>query len=318
MSTETYDVYTLTGNPTVAGGSATLDSGRSSGVTLSIGGGGTVLGTSTNQTFSASSLSSPLTYDGYATVTLGNGTTQTGIVASIGSTYYFIVGSGGNLQGDTVSNSTFVQDAPPNSGEFNIGDGKTGCFVAGTLIRTPQGERAIETLQAGDLVLTASGASAPVRWLGVTIVSMMFADPVVMRPIRISAGALGENVPSQDLKVSPGHALFVGGVLATAQALLNGSTITSDEDTPLTFAYYHLELDQHDLLIANGAPAESFLAEGAEMLMDNWKDRPTGGAHLAGEMPYPRVKTRRQLPAAVRTLLQDHALEISGSVANAA
>ena len=87
----------------------------------------------------------------------------------------------------------------------------TICFLAGTLIRTPDGEVAVESLKHGDLVLTQDGRTVPVDWLGVQTVSLRFADKMRVLPIRIRAGALAQNVPCRDLLVSPDHAILVDG-----------------------------------------------------------------------------------------------------------
>ena len=83
------------------------------------------------------------------------------------------------------------------------------CFMAGTRIATPSGETPVETLRRGDLVTTTDGRAMPVSWLGKQTVSAIFADRLRSLPIRIKAGALGENVPSRDLLLSPCHALLV-------------------------------------------------------------------------------------------------------------
>jgi autotransporter passenger strand-loop-strand repeat protein len=172
------------------------------------------------------------------------------------------------------------------------------CFAPGTRIATPTGEVAVEDLRPGDPVLTASGHARPVRWLGKQTVATRFADPLTAWPIRIRAGALGANRPSRDLLLSPGHALLLGGVLVQAGALVNGSTIARAVRVPERLRYFHVELDSHDLLLAEGVPAESFW-EGAEtMPFDNEADRPAPAA--SAPLPYPRVQSARQVPAAIR------------------
>jgi hypothetical protein len=108
------------------------------------------------------------------------------------------------------------------------------CFMAGTSIRTATGDRPIETLSRGDVVITTDGREMPIAWIGKQQVSMTFADKNRVTPIRISAGALGEDVPSRDLLVSPCHALLVDGNLIHAGALVNGSSVTrlADADVP--------------------------------------------------------------------------------------
>jgi hypothetical protein len=138
------------------------------------------------------------------------------------------------------------------------------CFVEGTRILTDRGEIAVENLAVGDLVVTASGDIRPIRWLGHrTIDCAGHLEPRSVWPVRVSAHAFGENRPSRDLLVSPGHALCVtcvDQVLILAGQLLNGITIVQERVERVT--YWHVELDSHDILIANGMPAESYLEMG--------------------------------------------------------
>ena len=177
------------------------------------------------------------------------------------------------LRGD-VTAAVSVTDV---AGNVAAGQGETlardpVCFFPGTLVRTPAGEVAVETLRAGDLVLTACGRAAPVRWLGRQTVSTRFADPLRALPIRISAGALGENLPARDLLVSADHALLVDGVLAQAGALENGTTIRRDAGVPQVFTYWHVELADHALILAEGVPAETFIDNVARLAFDNWDE----------------------------------------------
>jgi lysophospholipase L1-like esterase len=175
------------------------------------------------------------------------------------------------------------------------------CFAPGTRIATPSGEVAVEHLRPGDPVLTASGRVRPVRWLGVQTVVTRSADPLRAWPIRIRAGALGENLPVRDLLLSPGHALLLDGVLVQASALVNGSTIARTIRVPEELRYHHVELDCHDLLLAEGTPAESFWGPAESTPFDNEADRPPPEAPVP--LPYPRVQSVRQVPAAIRARL---------------
>jgi acetyl/propionyl-CoA carboxylase alpha subunit len=76
-------------------------------------------------------------------------------------------------------------------------------------------------------------------------------------PVRIAAGAFGPGRPHTELFLSPGHAVFVGGVLIPARCLVNGSTIVQAPVDRVT--YCHVELAEHNVLLAEGLPAESFL-----------------------------------------------------------
>jgi len=193
------------------------------------------------------------------------------------------------------------------------------CFLAGTTIRTPHGEVAVETLKRGDLLLTAEGKVRPVIWIGRQTVRKRFANPLRSFPIRIRASALGQNVPSRDLIVSPDHALLVEDVLIHAGALVNGTSITRETVVPEVFVYYHVELDDHALILAEGAPAETFVDNVDRSHFDNWAEHralfPDGKA--TEELLYPRAKSRRQVPPHIRAALDARALEI-GVVANAA
>ena len=132
-------------------------------------------------------------------------------------------------------------------------------FAAGTLIRTPGGDVAVETLKVGDVVLTASGEMRPVKWMGHTDVDFR-SNPrgALGLPIRIAADAFASSRPSQNLYLSAAHSICVdllGEVLIPAGNLLNGGTIAEIDTDAIT--YWHLELESHDILIANNLPAES-------------------------------------------------------------
>ncbi|MBN9508093.1 MAG: Hint domain-containing protein [Alphaproteobacteria bacterium] len=190
------------------------------------------------------------------------------------------------------------------------------CFVSGTMIALPEGDRLVEELRPGDLILTADGQALPLRWLGRSTISRFFADPLRILPVRIKAGALGENMPARDLLLSPGHGIRIGDLLVHASALVNGASVVRDEDAPLVFTYYHIELDTHTLVLAEGVPAESFLDQVEAVDFDNWEERKAPAAEE--EMPYPRVKSPRQLPRALRSALVGRANALFRPLARAA
>ena len=193
------------------------------------------------------------------------------------------------------------------------------CFMPGTLVATPSGEVPVETLAAGDPVLTADGRSAPVRWMGRQTVSTRFADPLRVLPVRIAAGALGEALPRRDLLVSPDHALMVDGVLVQAGALVNGATVRRDADVPEVFTYWHVELADHALVLAEGVPAETFIDNVARSAFDNWDEHEAAGTDAPiAEMALPRAKSARQVPQATRRRLAERAAILLGAEAAAA
>ena len=228
------------------------------------------------------------------------------IITSNGASDTFDVGAGV---------TSLLSDIPSNDGS-NGTEVVLMCFCAGTRIATPGRAVAVETLRAGDAVLTADAAVLPVRWLGVQTGSTRFADPLLALPIRIRAGAPAEGLPIRDLRFSPCHALLLGDVLVNAGALVDGTTVIREPAAADFVRYYHIKLDAHALVLAEGVAAESFL-DGAEALpFDNAAER--GNRALRHELPYPRVKARRQLPAAVRALLAARAAALVGSLAGAA
>ena len=130
------------------------------------------------------------------------------------------------------------------------------CFCRGTLILTPSGEVPVEQLKIGDLVTTLSGAARPVTWIG-SGRSLITPANEQSRPVIVRRGALGDGVPSRDLYVTGGHSLYVDGVLIPAEFLVNGRSVVWDAAARVV-EFYHVELPSHDVLIADGAPAESY------------------------------------------------------------
>jgi hypothetical protein len=122
----------------------------------------------------------------------------------------------------------------------------------------------VETVQAGDVVVTASGEQRPVKWIDHSDFNLRsHPNPRPMFPVRIAADAFGPGRPSQDLYVSSGHSICIdlcGEVLIPAGLLVNGTTVAPVEVEEIS--YWHVELDSHDILIANNLPAESYLAMG--------------------------------------------------------
>jgi len=178
----------------------------------------------------------------------------------------------------------------------------------------------VEGLRRGDLVVTAEGTAEPVRWLGRHTVRAPVADALSVLPVRIRAGALGDGVPARDLRVSPGHALFVDGILVQAGALVNGVSIVRECYSPPTFVYFHVELDGHALILAEGAPAESFVDNVERFGFDNWAEHealyPEGKPIV--ELPLPRAKAHRQVPRRIRERLLERAAMLDRAEVRAA
>jgi hypothetical protein len=233
----------------------------------------------------------------------------TGFYASDGTNTFFFSKTTG------IANSTVVTtaaDTPTTS--FTL------CFYPGTLIATPAGQVAVETLAAGDLVLTTEGEAKPIRWIGLQTVTTFFADPLTKLPVRIKTGALGDNLPTRDLLLSPGHALLLDGVLVQAGALVNGTSIVRETDLPASFTYRHIELADQLLILAEGIPAETFIDNASREAFDNWAEHEAiQAAAPMVELDLPRAMSHRQVPAATRQRLAARAavLFAEGSVAAA-
>ncbi len=134
----------------------------------------------------------------------------------------------------------------------------TPCYHRGTLILTEHGEVPVEILIPGDQVVTLAGPM-PIRWIG----KRAYADRFILgnrkiMPIRFAAGALDDEVPARDLLVSPEHALFLDGVLVPAELLVNGATIVQLEHAERV-EYFHIELDEHQIILAEGTSAETYV-----------------------------------------------------------
>ena len=140
----------------------------------------------------------------------------------------------------------------------------TPCFASGTQILTPRGEIAVEDLAVGDLVITSTGDLRPIRWLGHRTIDCR-SNPLKAWPVRIARDAFEPCMPVRDLYVSPEHSLCVSiadkEVLIPAEKLINGTTVAFAPTDTVT--YWHVELNSHEILLANGLPAESFLEMGA-------------------------------------------------------
>jgi hypothetical protein len=181
------------------------------------------------------------------------------------------------------------------------------CFLTGTHIATPGGERPIETLQPGDLVLTADGTATPVLWVWQQKITNIFGLGEARTPVRVAAGALGAGCPSRDLIVTADHALVVDGMLINAGALVNGTTIRFEplSRMPAEFTYWHIETEAHAVLMAENCPAESFVDYTPREGFDNhaaYLER-YGQDRLIEEMPMIRISTPRLLPPDLRARL---------------
>ena len=136
------------------------------------------------------------------------------------------------------------------------------CFAAGTHILTASGEVPVEALREGCLVPTVLGGGLRrIKWIGHRRIDCRrHPKPRNVWPVRVCPNAFGPDMPHRDLWLSPDHAVFIDGLLIPIKHLINGTTI---EQVPMDeVTYYHVELPEHDLLLAEGLLAESYLDTG--------------------------------------------------------
>jgi hypothetical protein len=245
-----------------------------------------------------------------------------GILVQIGDNYYLADVFKNGLNGDTLkkSDTLTIQKSVgwdlTNNSPVN-GPATPACFLAGTAVRTPSGDVPVETIRIGDPITLSDGRIAPVSWLGIHTVSMVFADPLRFLPVRIKAHALGENMPIRDLLLSSDHALLVDGLLIQAGALVNGISIIREDNMPTEFRYFHVEVADHSLLLAENVPAETFVDNVDRMAFDNWAEHQAlyPDAPAIAEMQYPRAKAYRQVPPAIRNRLSARGAALYGTEA---
>ena len=146
------------------------------------------------------------------------------------------------------------------------------CFCRGTLILTDRGEVAVETLAIGDCVVTLSGLAQPIRWIGRrSYRGRSLSGRKHLFPVLIRAGVLGDGLPRRDLRVSPLHAMFLDSVLVPAWALIDGRAVVREQDCR-EVDYFHVELDRHDVIFAEGAATETFLDDDSRWLFENARE----------------------------------------------
>lgn len=212
---------------------------------------------------------------------------------------------------------TFTPSGANTNGELWITslNATINCFAAYTAISTPDGPRAVQDLAPGDRILRADGGVTTVEWIGKQLVDVRLSHPAKVNPVCISAGAIADNVPARDLWVSQGHAIEIDGLLIDAAALTNGKSVYRVPQMPIDgFSYYHIETRAHELILAEGCPAETYLDNPSRDSFINGAER--AGIPPLNEMPLPRISSRRLVPDAIlgnlarRAGMPGHAAEL--------
>jgi hypothetical protein len=177
-----------------------------------------------------------------------------------------VVLSNGSVH-ETVSFGNSISNFSYKTGTFGT-ELTTLCFCVDTLIDTPTDQAPVQTLKPGDMVLTVHNGPRKVVWVGTGKVLATRGKRSAATPVIVRKGALADNVPHRDLRVTKGHSLYIDQVLIPVEFLVNHRTIFWD-DRAKEVEIYHVELETHDVLIANGAPAESYRDDGNRWLFQN-------------------------------------------------
>ncbi len=247
---------------------------------VGLGGSGSVIieGGSTLDVQGAVASSQGLTFAGGGYLHLGDPTAVLGSIVNLGA------GDTIDLEGITQANLNFSGGAlhfpggaiplsvaggvTPHIGSSSDGALVALCFCVNTMILTPQGQVAVQHLAIGDQVMTLSGIPRPIVWIGTGEVGATRGRRNAATPVIVRKGALADHVPNIDLHLTKGHALFLDGVLIPVEELVNHRSIVWD-DRAQDVEIYHIELETHDVLIANGASAESYRDDGNRWLFAN-------------------------------------------------
>jgi collagen type I/II/III/V/XI/XXIV/XXVII alpha len=171
------------------------------------------------------------------------------------------------LDGTNLANLALDPTLSYGGFAFSAGSGDAlaiasiACFAGGTRIATARGPVVVEALALGDLARTAAGETRPVVWLGHRRVDCArHPEPRAVWPVRIRSDAFGPGQPARDLLLSPDHAIFAEGVLIPVKYLIDGRLIRQEPVDHVT--YFHVELPEHDILVAENLAAESYLDTG--------------------------------------------------------
>jgi hypothetical protein len=213
-----------------------------------------------------------------------NGQTVTSAIYDTGDNMLAVTGSGGEAYALTFTGSYQQSDFAVTNGA--VESTTPLCFLPGTRIATPDGEVPVEQLATGDEVVTHSGEARRIVWVGNGRVLATRAKRNAATPVIVRKGALADNVPHHDLRVTKAHALYIDDALIPVEFLVNHRSILWD-DHAQEVTLYHIELDSHDVLIANNAPAESYRDDGNRWLFQN----ANSGWGLPPQEPYAPVLT---------------------------
>src|ERR1700738_3574702 len=189
------------------------------------------------------------------------------------------------------------------------------CFLKGTKISTPSGDRLVQELQIGDEVQTLAGRKT-IKWIGYNKFTKeegrAWQDSIM--PVRVARFAIDDHTPHCDLYLSPHHCIFFNEALIPVMYLVNETSITQGTPSDMSaIEYYHIALDTHEVIYAEGAMVESFFDEDGSS-RENFSNfvqyeriyGPEGQSEMAPFAPVLRYRGRRQeLKGLVRSLISN-------------
>lgn len=169
-----------------------------------------------------------------------------------------VAGSGGAQSFGTTYGS--------NTAILSVSD--AACFCRGSLIRTSRGDIPVEEIQMGDHIVAfdddmTQGSIRQVMWVGQSraVVRARLPDDESGYPVRLLKGAIAHNVPYKDMLITSEHCLFLDGRFVPVRMLVNGRSIFFDKSI-VSYDYYHVETEDHSVIMADGVLTESYLDTG--------------------------------------------------------
>lgn len=176
---------------------------------------------------------------------------------------YNLTGSNGVTM---LQNVSFYPGSDPSQMVWDSAQGILNCFLAGSMILTSSGLQKVEDIRIGDEVIAyvdGKEISRPVIWAGKKRASVRadLPDDEAGYPVRIAKDAIAENVPYKDMLVTAEHCLFFDGKFVPARMLVNGRSISYDKSIT-SYDYYHIETENHSVIMADGMLTESYLDTG--------------------------------------------------------
>jgi hypothetical protein len=171
-------------------------------------------------------------------------------------------GNGNNNAGGNINNSGGNgNNIHGVIGSTNNNGGS--CFLKATKISTPSGDCLVQDLRIGDEVQTLAGRKT-IKWIGYNKFAKEQGRPWhdSVMPIRVARFAIDDQIPYRDLYLSPLHCVFINEALIPVMYLVNETSITQGAPSGISeLEYYHVELDAHEVIYAEGALVESYDGE---------------------------------------------------------